>query len=150
MYTLVYLTSKETRFLGFCYYYIHTSFNIKLMYCLCKGLNGRQIIYIQYIEMSWFVSRYITNLQNEEAVTLSHRARLFLVGMIPMEYLRESLFVIYCYCKNFKITDSFSSSASVDLTRNESRGSSCFSFSVSNHINLTNLQYLIITKHSSQ
>ena len=28
-----------------------------------------------------------TDLQNEEAVTLSHKARFFRVGMIPIEYL---------------------------------------------------------------
>lgn len=81
------------------------------------------------------------NLQNDVAVILSAKARLFLLVIIPIEQLDKKMRII----KHIQIKIypySFSNKASVDFTRNESLGSSAFSFSVNTHTILASLLYL--------
>ena len=82
------------------------------------------------------------NLQNDVAVTLSANARLFLLVIIPIEYLHKKIRTVYQPVHTNTVSYSFSNKASVDFTRNESLGSSAFNFSVNTHTSLASLLYL--------
>lgn len=60
-------------------------------YCTAKipGTTTSLLVDCNIIDLTLEVNVLCTDLQNEEGVTLSHKARLFLVGMIPIEYLLQ-------------------------------------------------------------